>query len=324
MDVKKKVIEIADIYKNATLSVFTTFGLVFTILLTLLFFSFYLINFNLNLPTNLLTKPVPIFHFDIIAIIVAILSSIITMAIWWILGTKYAPKVGALLTEHKLAHLLLTKGDIHYFEKVDRKTLRINVGTIIGKFINLLLSWFAVTAFLLGFLLTFFNGTTSATSDKLYAFITSEFVFNNLSNYILKLLIVFVLGPILMTITVPIPWMLLDSHLKAYSSSSKINSFVGKAVQTRLNSVFALGGFITLILQNLSLNTIVLVIVFIFGILAFPSMLMITLYNMLFQVQYYETFLKAIPVPFGTTKIEMEIKFNNKVETTVSDTISNE
>ena len=36
------------------------------------------------------------------------------------------------------------------------------------------------------------------------------------------------------------------------------------------------------------------------------------LYNMLFQVEYYEAFLQGIPVPFGTTTIEMEQKFLTK------------
>ena len=45
------------------------------------------------------------------------------------------------------------------------------------------------------------------------------------------------------------------------------------------------------------------------------------LYNMLFQVEYYEAFLRRIPVPFGATIIEMEQKFlskNNESEETSS------
>lgn len=313
MNIKEKIKEVLDVYKNATFSVFTTQGLALTIILLLLFFSFYLFNFTLNF--GLLQKPVPVFHFDLLAIIFAILSAIFTMGIWWILGTSFAPKVGSFLTEQKIMNILFTKGDIHYFEKVDTKNLRIMPGTIIAKFINILLSWFAITAFLLGFLLPLFSGKTSA--DKLYAFFTSDI--SNPFNFILKILIVFVLGPLLMTITVPIPWMLLDTRLKAYNSATKVNTFVGSAVQTRLNSIFAISGIVTLIMQNLSLDTIVLVIVFIISILAFPAMLMITLYNMLFQVQYYESFLVQIPVPFGISKLDLEVKFSNKSENEPSD-----
>ena len=209
-------------------------------------------------------------------------------------------------------NILFTKGDFHYFEKVGQENLRIMPGTIIAKFINLILSWFAVVAFLLGFLLQSFQGT-----DKLFAFFTANFSTNPV-NYILKLIIVFVLAPILMTITIPIPWMLLDTRLKAYSSGAKINSFVGKVIQSRVNSLFAIGGIATLLIQNLSLNNfgsiILSAVFFVIGYLAFPTILMVTLYNMLFQVQYYESFLREIPVPFGTTRIDVETKFTKAEE----------
>ena len=121
-----------------------------------------------------------------------------------------------------------------------------------------------------------------------------------------------------MTITIPIPWMLLDTRLKAYSSGAKINSFVGKVIQSRVNSLFAIGGIATLLIQNLSLNNfgsiILSAVFFVIGYLAFPTILMVTLYNMLFQVQYYESFLREIPVPFGTTRIDVETKFTKAEE----------
>lgn len=308
MDVKEKLTEILSIYKNATLKVFTTNGLIMTIVLILLFMATYLVNVSLNATLKL-------FQSDVFAILIAIVSAILTMALWWVLGVKYAPKLGALLTEKKIMNILFTKGDFHYFEKVDSDDLRIMPGTIIAKFINLILSWFAVTAFLLGFLLSVFPGSTTA--DKLTTFFTAT---PGLTlEYILKLLIVFVLSPLLMTITVPIPWMLLDTRLKAYNSSAKINSFVGRAVQSRLNGLFAVGGIGTLLLQGLNADNIILAVVFIFGFLAFPTILVVTLYNMLFQVKYYESFLKEIPVPFGTTRIDSETKFSTQEPTNTSD-----
>ena len=306
MDLKQKILDSFDIYKRATLKVFTTPGLVLTIILLLVFLSFNLLKFTINL--KIFSEPIKVFSFNPITIILSTLSAIITMSIWWFIGTTYAPKVGNFLTENKLANMLITKGDVHYFEKVDREDLRIMPGTIIAKFINLLLSWFAVTVFLLGFLLFLFSG--SSTSDKLLSFFQS----NDIFNYLFKCVIVFFIAPVFMSLTVPIPWMLLDTRLKAYNSGAKINSFVGRAIQIRLNSIFAIGGIVTLVLQNLSADTIILIIVFIFAFLSFPAMLMVTLYNMLFQVQYYESFLREIPVPFGTTSVETELKFKKQSE----------
>ena len=304
MDLKQKVLDTVDMYKRADFRVFTRPGLIFTIVLLIVFLSFNLFKYTANLPG--ISEPIKVLSFDPLTIAVAILSAVITMAIWWFIGTTYAPKVGYYLTEKKLANILITKGDIHYFEKVDREDLRIIPGTVIAKFINLLISWFAVTVFLLGFLLFLFPGGDS--SAKLVSFFQpSDFLV-----LLFKYIIVFLLAPILMSITVPIPWMLLDTRLKAYSSGAKINSFVGHAVQVRLNSIFAVGGIVTLVIQNLKPDVIILIIVFIFVFLSFPSMLMVSLYNMLFQVQYYESFLREIPVPFGTTSVQMEVKFQKE------------
>ena len=119
-----------------------------------------------------------------------------------------------------------------------------------------------------------------------------------------------------MSITIPIPWMLIDTYLKSYNSRTKTNSFVGKAIQAKLSPLFAIGGLVTLIVQNISLDTIVLIAVFAVAILAFPTIIMVTLYNMLFQVKYYESFLRKIPVPFGTTSVQMEVKFKKDSENT--------
>ena len=199
-------------------------------------------------------------------------------------------------------------------KKVNEENLRITPINVISKFINLLLAWLAVTAFILGFLLPFFSGSTS--NAKLYSFFTSEIGSGNIINYILKIIIVFVLSPLLMSITIPIPWMLIDTYLKSYNSRTKTNSFVGKAIQAKLSPLFAIGGLVTLIVQNISLDTIVLIAVFAVAILAFPTIIMVTLYNMLFQVKYYESFLRKIPVPFGTTSVQMEVKFKKDSENT--------
>lgn len=306
MNVKKKTLDVVNIYRKATYKVFTTKGLIATFLLLIAFSTTYLMNETINLGSS----SIILSQQDPIAIVVAIVSAILTMALWWILGVKYAPKLGSLLTEKKIMNILFTKGDFHYFEKVELENLRITPNTILNKFINLILSWFAVTAFLLGFFLPLFYGATG--SDKLYSFFTASLGLS--LAYILKLLIVFVFAPLLMSITVPIPWMLLDAQLKAYNSSNRTNSFVGKAVQTRVNSLFAIGGIVTLLIQNLTFDNIVTAIIFIFSFLAFPTILIVTLYNMLFRVQYYESFLKEIPVPFGKTRVEMETKFTKDEE----------
>lgn len=306
MNVKNSLIGIIDLYKRATIKVFTKLGLVFSAVLIVVFLSFYIFNYN----TNVSEGPVPVFHFDPLGIIFSLLSAFVMMALWWMIGTRYAPKIGELLTEKKISNLLLTKGDMHYFEKVDEENLRITPINVISKFINLLLAWLAVTAFILGFLLPLFSGSTS--NAKLYSFFTAEFGSGSLIDYILKIIIVFVLAPLLMSITIPIPWMLIDAHLKSYNTNTKTNAFVGRAIQTKLSPLFAIGGLITLIVQNISVDTIILIVIFAIAILAFPTIIMVTLYSMLFQVKYYESFLRKIPVPFGTTSVQMEVKFQKQ------------
>ncbi len=306
MDLKQKLVSVVDIYKRVTLSVFTTTGLLFSVALIIIFSPFYLYNNKKwDIPTQ--WGAVQIFHLDLIGLLLAVLVPILTMALWWVLGTKYAPKFGALLTEKKILNMVITKGDIHYFEKVEAETLRITPNSIISKFINLILAWIAVVAFLLGFLLSLFTG-----KSKIYTFFTVQWNSGMPIDYLLKIIIIFVLSPLLMSITIPIPWMLIDTKLKAYSSATKTNNFVGRAVQAKLSPLFAIGGLITLIMQNLSIDTIILIVIFVIAILALPSVLMVTLYNMLFQVKYYESFLREIPVPFGTTKVDMEVKFQKQ------------
>lgn len=312
MDTKQRIIEALEIYKRIDLKVFKLSGLIFTSILIIIFLPFYLVkgvNFKLSGGAT-----IPITTFDPIGLLLAFVIPIITMIVWWFLGTTYAPKLGALLTEKKIMNILITKGDIHYFEKVELHELRITPGVVISKFINLILAWFAVTAFLLGFLLQFFS--SSATKSKIITFFTTEWNSGPvyLFDYFLKIIIIYILAPLLMSITIPIPWMLIDTRLKAYSSGTKTNSFVGRAVQARLSPLFAIGGILTLVMQNLSLETLVGVIIFILAILALPSIIMVTLYNMLFQVKYYESFLKEIPVPFGTTSVQMETKFQKQDE----------
>lgn len=294
--------DLLDVYKRATLRVFTTPGLIFTVILILIFAIFNLVDFDFPFSGG----NIKLFVFNPFNLLIAIVSSVLTMSIWWFVGTRYAPKIGEFLTEKKIGNMIFTKGDIHYFEKVELEDLRIVPGIVIAKFINLLMSYLAITAFLLGIFLGFFNGTDS--TAKLITFFES-----NLSNdpvaYVLKLILVFVLAPLLLTLTIPIPWMLIDTKLKAYNSKLKINSLVGKSIQKLLTPIFAIGGLATLLLQNLTPDVIILFLTFIFIFLAFPSILMVTLYNMIFQVKYYESILRSIPVPYGTTKVEMELKF---------------
>lgn len=286
------------IYKNLTFRVFTVPGLIFTIVLLILFAALNMVDFEPVVGFQLL-------YFNPITLVIAWATAMFTMSLWWILGVWLAPLVGTFLTENKIGNMIFTKGNQHYFEKVPESDLRIKPGLIIAKFINLLMSWLAVSAFLLGIVMNYVDNTWLADFFTANLFGSSP----NYALYFVKVLLILVAAPILMTVVIPIPWMLLDVRLKAFHSGSKQVFLVGRAIQARLNPIFAVGGLVSLVMANLSVDLIVQLISFVIAFLCFPSVLIVTLYYMLFQVKYYESFLRRIPVPYGTTKVVMEVKF---------------
>lgn len=314
-------------YKNVTFSVFTPAGLVTSAVIILIFVVLNLIEFTLIVPfTSLpiqLAFPNPVF------IVMAIIVAIYTTSLWYIIGTRWAPRVGTLLTEKKILNIIFTKGDIHYFEKTTEEELKILPSHIISKFINLLLSWLAVSAFVIGVLLPLgdiiivaFGNPIGAfgnpNQDRMLRFFNPDFGTFPIM-YIYKLILIFVISPLLLSIVWPIPWMLIDTKLKSYKSGLKLNFLVGKQLQSRLSAFFAVGGLVTLFITFATdipafINFIIAFLGFVLFFLGLPSAIIVLLYNLLFQVQYYESILTAIPVPFGSTKVEMEVKIKKKPE----------
>ena len=101
-----------EFYRQGNFRVFTTNGLIFSILLLILFVILNLlpINFNINLLITNITVSTPgnIFWF-LINIGFSVLGAVFTVVIWWILGIKFAPKVGYHVVENSFLRLVLIK-----------------------------------------------------------------------------------------------------------------------------------------------------------------------------------------------------------------------
>ncbi len=303
------------IYRQATFKVFTRGGLIISILIIILFTGLNLFEFDLDI----LGVRITIADFVPINILIAFIVAFYTASMWYLIGIRLAPRVGEFLTEKKIMNIIITKGDMHYFEKTIEEERKVVPGLVIGKFINLLISWLAVSAFVIGLfylpIAGLIFGEPSQQQQILNFFEPDPFV--NPILYLFKLLLIFIISPLLLSIIIPVPWMLIDTKLKAYNSKIKLNFLVGRQLQARLSVLFAIGGLVTLFLSFISrldllLEFALLFISFVILFIGLPSAIIVMLYNMLFQVEYYEAFLRGIPVPYGTTTIEMEQKFTPK------------
>ena len=294
MSNKKEVLKDAiNVYKQANFQVFTRMGLIISLFIVLIFSAVHFLSFNLaGISVN-----GGIMNF-LINFTLAFGSALFTSSLFWMIGKNYGPKIGYLLVTNKILKIVLTKGDSHYFEKLGESERKIIPGLALNKFINLLLSWLAVSAFLIGGTIRLFNFpvTTFLTSndDLLYVF--------------LRYIFVLIISPILLLIVIPIPWMLIDTQLKNYSSGSRLNNLVGRLVQQRVASLFAIGGVVSLFLISATLETLIALIVFIIIFVGLPASLVALFYNLLFQMEFYDEFIKTIPVPYGLTQVIMESK----------------
>ncbi|MHA2289866.1 MAG: hypothetical protein ACXABG_13865, partial [Promethearchaeota archaeon] len=207
------------VYKESDIRVFTRAGLITSIFLIIFFGLIQFLNISFG-AYSLAKDSINV----IIDLLLAFLSALFTSSMFWIIGKKYGPKIGNLLVTNKIAKIVLTKGDAHYFEKLGDSERKVIPGVAINKFINLLLTWLAVTAFLIGIFLPLLGSllTPGENSEQsILRFLTANF--DDPLYYVIKLIFVLLLTPILLNIVIPIPWMLIDTQLKSYSSGPGIN-----------------------------------------------------------------------------------------------------
>ncbi|OLS16627.1 MAG: hypothetical protein HeimC3_52710 [Candidatus Heimdallarchaeota archaeon LC_3] len=281
------------VYKQANFRVFTSLGLVVSLIIILIFSLIHFFGFEIGGVSVTGGLSNFLFNFTL-----AFGSALFTSSLFWMIGKNYGPKIGTLLVTNKILKIVFTKGDSHYFEKLGVSERKINPGMAINKFINLLLSWLAVSAFLIG------------STIRLFDFPVSEFLISNdnLLYIFLRYIFVLIISPVLLLIVIPIPWMLTDTQLKSYSSKLRLNNLVGRLVQQRVASLFAIGGVISLFLISPSIELLLALIGFIIIFVGLPASLVAFLYNLLFQMEFYDEFIKTIPVPYGLTQIIMESK----------------
>ena len=191
---------------------------------------------------------------------------------------------------------------------------KITAPIIFGKFLNLLIVWLSVVAFLIGVILPFLGIIFPANANTTYLRVIVFLQSNTQSNwliYLLKIVLVLFIAALLLTIVIPIPWMLIDSQLKGYLAEQRVNFFVGSQLQQRLASLFAIGGLLSLVLTNFTLDFIIAFLVFTFLFVSLPAVIVTFLYNFFFQVSHYQVFMQEIPVPYGNTQVVMETKTNS-------------
>ncbi|MHA1984184.1 MAG: hypothetical protein ACW967_07505 [Candidatus Hodarchaeales archaeon] len=305
-----------EVYRHANIRVFTRAGLVSSIILIIFFSGIQFLEINIgSFKSN--NDPFYVISY----LLLAFLSALFTSSLFWMIGKNYGPKIGNLLVTNKILKIVLTKGDSHYFEKMGVSERKITPALSINKFINLLLTWLAVVAFLIGIFIPliggfpFFSGPGFTPGEYITDFFNANF--NNLAYYFIKIIFVLFVSPLLLLIVIPIPWMLIDTQLKSYSSGPRINHVVGRLVQQRLTSLFAIGGIVSLILVNQDFDFYFALIGFILFFIGLPVALVSFFYNLLFQLEYYDEFIKIIPVPLGITSVAMESKIT-KLETETS------
>ncbi|MHA2297328.1 MAG: hypothetical protein ACXAEU_14800 [Candidatus Hodarchaeales archaeon] len=256
----------------------------------------------------LFTKPEDFLFFPIASLLVAV--GIIVL--WFIIGARYGPTMGNLLVENRVIALLFVRGDKYYFEKVSEEEHVVTGPFVLSRFITFFISWLSISSSLVSLFGNILGGLffPGPTIDPVINLLGN----NGLEGIAWKFLLIMVIAPLILTLIIPITWLLLDVRLKALHSGSMTNWFVGTKVQSRLNGFISIGALIALGgsfgLDQLvdKLTTIISLVFYCIFYISFPMILIITLYSLLFHTTFYEKFLDAIPVPYGETNVEFFVK----------------
>ncbi len=285
-----------------------------TIFLLVAFATLQFLKINLTLP--LLSFVLPS---NPLLIPLSLFIALLLVITWIAMGLTFAGPFARFLVNNKIAKLLFTKGDVHYIEYVPEEEDIIGFGLVVAKTIALIIAWaamaatlFSVIASLLSIVMSGFDPAGLIVLDptqrqqlklpQLDGF-TGPLVF------IFQLLIIYILSPLLVTIIVPIPWMLIDARLKAFDSKkSKVNWFIGLKVQQRTRSIVSIAAIVGLGASYAIINRLEVIfqmVAIILVYMALPSVIISFLYLLLFQSRLRQEIIEACGVPLGKTTVEL-------------------
>ena len=152
---------------------------------------------------------------DAYRILYSIVISIVIMLIWFSIGVWAGPRLGKFLAENIIGQKVIVGSSTVYFEELEEEELKIIPGQIISRFINLLIAWTSISATLISLVAGFVYGSDA---DDLSGFLEST----NLLDIFLKILLVLIIAPLALTLFIPVSWMLLDVHMKAWNKKNRV------------------------------------------------------------------------------------------------------
>lgn len=272
----------------------------FTIPSIVLSFILILIFIILNLVDLSDLTGIPLYA-DPVRILYSILIAIFLTIAFFFIGTVVSPQLGNFLVTNKFAIMLMTKGNKHYFEKLTEKERKIKHGHIISKLITLILTWASVSTALISIFLSITG------DDNVIAFLSNN---SDMITVLIRILIILILTPLILSFMIPMGWFLLDVKLKAFDTRSKTCWYVGTKVDRMLRNIITIGSMMAALGTTFGdllakVTAVLQIFTYSFVISGLAGVITILLYYILFSGGFYDIFLTTINVPFGITHLEI-------------------
>ena len=237
---------------------------------------------------------------DAYRILYSIVIAIVIMLIWFSIGVWAGPRLGKFLAENIIGQKVIVGSSTVYFEELEEEELKIIPGQIISRFINLLIAWTSISATLISLVAGFVYGSDA---DDLSGFLEST----NLLDIFLKILLVLIIAPLALTLFIPISWMLLDVHMKAWNKKKRVAWLVGTKVQDKTKGYIAAGAILTsaAAIGLDQLNLLVKIILLSFAWVGLACVFVVLIYTLLFHAGYREIYHETIGIPIGETELSL-------------------
>lgn len=271
---------------------FTIPSLIVSLVLIIIFVALNLIDLSTLTGIPLYADPIRILYSILIAIF-------LTIGFFFI-GTVVSPQLGNFLVTNKYAIMVFTKGNKHYFEKLTEEERKIKHGHIISKLITLIITWASVSTALI----SIFLGLTG--DSNVIAFLNNS----DLITVLIRILIILILTPLILSFMIPMGWFLLDVKLKAFDTRTKICWFVGTKIDRMLRNIITISSMMTALGATFGdflakIIAVMQIFTYSFVISGLAGVITILLYYILFSGGFYDIFLSSIDVPFGITHLEI-------------------
>ncbi len=227
--------------------------------------------------------------------------AVIIMLVWFSMGVWAGPRFGRFLAQNFIGQKAITGSSTVYFEDLTEKELKVGPGHILSRFIGLLIAWTSISATLVSLVAGFIYDSDP---DRLKEFLESS----SLVDVLLKFLLVLMIAPIVLTIFVPISWMLLDIHMKAWNKKNRTAWYVGAKVENKTKGYIAAGAIIASA-GAIGIDQLDLVVtIFLLNIawIGLACVLVVLQYSLLFHAGYREIFLETVTIPFGHTELTLK------------------